>query len=87
MVLYGLVDIYKKIKKSKGWTTYKMAKQLGISQTQLMHYESQPISTREIILTKLFSLSEMELKDFWGCLEKEAKDARKKKIKAIMDDI
>lgn len=87
MALDRFVELYKKIKKSNGWTSYKMAKELGISQTQLQHYEKQPISTRELILVRLFEVSDIPLPDFWEALSKEAKDARKRRLKAKLDDL
>lgn len=68
-----LVDLYEKIRKSKGYTHYELAKALGISQTQLSHYTEKPISTRELLIVALQELSGLSVSDFWDILKKEAK--------------
>lgn len=83
------MELYKKIKKLKGWKDYAMAKALGITQTQLKHYEKNPISTREVNLVKLQQLSGLSAAEFWDLLEREARaeDERRKrrKIEEIKD--
>lgn len=86
MAVNRFVELYKKIKNSQGWTHYQMAKELGISQTQYKHYENNPISTREIILVRLFEASGLSLDEFWESLSKEAKAAYKKKVKAKLGE-
>jgi transcriptional regulator with XRE-family HTH domain len=81
----GLMQIYERIKKSKGWTDYQLAQALGISQTQLKHYTQKSISTRELMLVKLFELSGLSLDEFWSLLHKEAEVERQKRVKAKID--
>jgi len=76
-----LVQVYKKIRKLKDWTPYQLAKSLKISQTQLKHYEDQPVSTREMLLVRLQRLSGLSVQDFWDLLEKEVDPADKERIK------
>ena len=81
----GFVDIYKRVRKSKAWNEYQMSKSLRINQTQLRHYEGNPISTREILLVKLHELSGMSLQEFWEMLKEEALNEDKKRRKKIID--
>ena len=68
-----LMQLFKTIKKKKGWTSYKMSKELGISQTSLNHYEDQPPSNRERLLVKLQEISGMSITEFWELMAKEVK--------------
>lgn len=86
-VFNSIMEIYKSIRKSKGWTPYKMAKALRISQTQLSHYEKMPISQREMLLVRMQELSGLTLSEFWEVLKEEARVAEKKKLKAIIDEL
>jgi transcriptional regulator with XRE-family HTH domain len=81
------VEIIKSIKKSLGWTSYKMAAELGITPTQLAHYEKLPISTRELMLVRLQELSGLSVSEFWSRLKVEAETERKKRIKRRIDEI
>lgn len=80
-----LVQIFKKIRDINGWSAYKMAKSLKITQTQLKHYEEQPVSTREMLLVKLQEISGMSVHQFWEMLEKEVKPADKARIKKAQE--
>lgn len=66
------MELYKKVRKSKGWKRYKMAKELRITQTQLKHYEDQPISTRELLLVRLQKVSGASDAEMWSAIKAEA---------------
>lgn len=66
------VELYRSIKEKKFDNGNQLAKALRISLTQLKHYETLPISTREILLVKLQRLSGMSVTEFWKLLEAEA---------------
>lgn len=66
------MELFKIIREKKGWNQYEMSKALRIGQTTLKHYEDKPISSREILLVKLYKLSGLSLERFWDLLCKEA---------------
>ena len=71
------MDIFKKIKKLKGWNDYKMAQKLGIPQSSLKHYALKPVSTREKLLINLQEISGMSVDEFWNLLKHEVRQAKK----------
>lgn len=81
-----LMQIFKKIRDLKGWSKYKMAKSLRITQTQLNHYENQPVSTREMILIKLQEESGLSVDEFWQLLSREVKPADKNRIRKRLEN-
>lgn len=80
-----LMQVYKKIREKLGWSSYQLAKHLRISQTQLKHYEKQPVSTREMMIVKLQKLSGLPVQEFWELLEKEVEPADRKRIKKQLE--
>lgn len=82
-----LMDIFKKVRKSKGWKPYKMAKELRIGQTSLSHYEKQPVSMREMLLVRLQELSGLSVEEFWDLLKEEVAPAEKARIKRLIKDL
>lgn len=80
-----LMQLFKKIRDLNGWSKYKQAKKLRISQTQLQHYEKLPVSTREILLVELQETSGLTVQEFWDMLAREVKPALKARIKKLQD--
>ena len=72
-----LMQLFKTIKKKRGWTSYRMSRELGITQTSLNHYEEQPPSNRERLLIKLQKLSGLSVLEFWDLLTKEVTKCEK----------
>ena len=66
-----LVELVKDIRISKGWTAYKMAKTLGVSQTQLNYMERKAKSIRTDILIKLWEVSGLSGDNFLAKVRKE----------------
>lgn len=73
-----LMQLIKTIRKKKGWTAYRMSRELEISQTSLNHYEGQPPSNREKLLVKLQEVSGLSVADFWDMLKKEVAKCEQK---------
>jgi transcriptional regulator with XRE-family HTH domain len=87
MAFNAEMQILKSIKKSKGWTDYKMADALGLTSTQLKHYEKLPISTRELMLIRLQELSGLSVEEFWAKLKSEAEIERSVRLKKKIDKL
>lgn len=68
------VETFKKVRERLGWTQYKMAKELDISQTQYKYLEEKAKSCQTKILLKLFEVSEMSDSDFWKLFRATEKD-------------
>jgi transcriptional regulator with XRE-family HTH domain len=69
------MQIFKIIRQKLGWTRYKMAKELGISQTQYDYLEQKAVNAAIKTLLKLQEVSERELlmplQEFWGLLKRK----------------
>lgn len=65
------------VRKKLGWTRYKMAKELGISQTQYDYLESKAKSTQTHVLVRLQEIAEKEAKIGLGEFWKSVKEQRK----------
>lgn len=76
------VELYKNIREKRFDNRNQLAKALRITLTQLKHYETLPISTREILLVKLQKISGMSVTDFWKMLEIEATKVDRARRKA-----
>lgn len=61
-----LAELLENIRIKKNWSYYRLAKELGITQTQLKHYLKNDGSTREDILIKAQEISGLTLADFWA---------------------
>lgn len=59
------VETFKKVREKLGWTHYKMAKALDISQTQYKYLEENAKSCQTKVLLKLFEVSKMSDAEFW----------------------
>jgi transcriptional regulator with XRE-family HTH domain len=68
-----LVHLVKEIRVSKGWSGYKMAKALGVSQTQLNYMERQAKSIRTDILIRLWEVSGLDGSEFLERVKAELK--------------
>lgn len=68
------VDTFRKIRKKLGWTSYKMAKELGISQTQYNYCEREAKSVNTKTLFKLQRISGIPLEEFWKMVEKDVSE-------------
>lgn len=80
-----LMQLFKKIRDLHGWSKYRQAKKLRISQTSLQHYEDTPVSNREMLLVQLQEISGLSVQDFWEMLVKEVKPAMKAKRQSESD--
>ena len=78
------VKLLSKIKKKRDWSGYKMADEIGISQTQLKHYEAKGPSTRELILVRLQEISGLSVEEFWDALKEEVAELEKELLKKKM---
>ena len=69
------VQVFKSIRSSLKWSRYKMAKELGISQTQYDYLEKTAQSCQKKILLSLWDVCKEELLmepgDFWAMFVKE----------------
>lgn len=69
------MQIFKTIRDRLGWTRYKLAKSLGISQTQYDYLERKAANAQAKILIKLQDIAERELlitlDEFWALLKRE----------------
>lgn len=68
-----LVELVKDIRESKGWTRYRMAKELGVSQTQLNYMETKAKSIRTDIIVRLWEVSGWSGNEFMRRVKKELK--------------
>lgn len=68
------MQLFEKIKRKLGWSSYKMSRELGISQTSLNHYVAHPPTNREKLLIKLQELSGLSVDEFWKMFKKEVQD-------------
>lgn len=59
------VQAFKIIRESLGWTRYKMAKELGVSESHLRHIEENGEDTRGKNLIKLQKVSGLSPTKFW----------------------
>lgn len=67
------VQVFEKIRERKGWTKYKLAKELGISSTQLNYYENRAKSVNTRVLIRLRSVSGLSWGAFGELLEAEVR--------------
>jgi DNA-binding XRE family transcriptional regulator len=68
------VQTFRIIREMLGWTRYKMAKELGISQTQYDYLEREAKSTQTKLLIKLKKVSGLSGNEFWKIFEREVKE-------------
>lgn len=61
-----LAELLENIRIKKNWSYYRLAKELGITQTQLKHYLKNDGSTRESILIKAAEISELSIDEIWS---------------------
>lgn len=65
------MQTFKIIRERLGWKPYRMAKELGISQTQYAYLEETAKSTQTKLIIKLKKISGMSGEEFWKIFEKE----------------
>lgn len=70
MSLKKLMEVLEKARKKLDWTKYRLAKELGISQTSLNYFLEHPESVKIPMLLKIQELLEMPDKDFWTFVRK-----------------
>jgi len=65
------MEAFKTIREKLNWTCYRMAKELGVSQTQYNYLERTAKTAQTHVLIKLKNLSGLSAEQFWKILEKE----------------
>ena len=60
--------IFKIIREALGWTRYKMAKELGISQVRYQKLECKTVAYNKFLLKRLFEISGLDADTFMRIL-------------------
>lgn len=77
----SFVDLLSRIQKERGWSRYRLAKELGISQTSLNYYAANPGSIKLPLLCRLREIIELSWEKFGKFIEEQhAEIVRKKRI-------
>lgn len=71
------VDTFRRVRKKLGWTAYKMAKALEISQTQYNYCEQKAQSVNTKTLVKLQKISGIPINEFWEMVKKDVAEVEK----------
>jgi len=74
----SFMNLLNKVLKERGWSRYKLAKELAISQTSLNYYISNPGSIKLPLICRLRSLAVMDWAKFGRALDEQLAELTRK---------
>lgn len=66
------LQVFRIIREKLGWSQYKLAQEIGVSQSHLRYLEEKAKNTQTKTLIRLQKVSGLSPAKFWEILEKEA---------------
>lgn len=74
----SFMNLLNKVLKERGWSRYKLAKELGISQTSLNYYISNPGSIKLPLICRLRALACLDWPKFGKALDEQLAELNRK---------
>ena len=75
----SFVDLITKVQKERGWSRYRLAKELGISQTSLNYYVRNPASIKLPLICRLREIAALVWDKYGRVLDEQNADLVKRK--------